>query len=120
MSKDYSGYESINFPPTSAPAPTPSQQATLAGTVITPTPGRVVWFRPNKRSQLADKHPDPFAAIIAFVHSDRMVNLGVFGRDGRTIAKQNVILVQEGDDIPTTDYCQWMPYQLGQAKKHGS
>ena len=62
----------------------------------------------------------PFAATVAYVHSDRMVNLSYFDHDGLGWSQTSVPLVQEGDEKPVGMYCEWMPYQLGQAKKHAS
>lgn len=81
---------------------------------ITPTVGRIVWFVPR------GSEPDlqPLAAIVTYVHNDRLVNLAWFSADGHSYRAENTILVQEGDDKPDADYCKWMPYQIGQAKKH--
>ena len=55
----------------------------------------------------------PHAAIITHVHSDRMVNLCVFDKNGNPLPKTSVPLVQPGDAEPTGyDYCRWMPYTL--------
>jgi hypothetical protein len=85
-------------------------------TVIVPTVGRVVWFE--------QMTPDVFpgsdktrAAIVAHVWSDRMVNLAVFDANGNIHSRTSVPLVQDGDEVPVTMHCKWMPYQLGQAKK---
>jgi hypothetical protein len=90
--------------------------------IITPTVGRVVWYTP------ADGAPEgynnggqPFAALVAYVHSDRMVNLAVFDHNGVAQSRTSVPLVQEGDPKSVGGYyCEWMPYQIGQAKKHAS
>lgn len=89
--------------------------------MIVPTVGRVVWLY---HGGLADVLQDvqPRAAIVAFVHSNRCVNLAAFGTDGKNYGLTNVTLIQEGDDPPQGDespvFCCWMPYQIGQAKKH--
>ncbi len=79
--------------------------------IITPTVGRVVWyyeFAGNK----------PRAATIADVFNDRLVNLTVHDYDGTTRACTSVSLVQPGDEIvPGSYFCEWMPYQKGQAAK---
>lgn len=82
--------------------------------VIKPTVGRVVWFR---------FQPDlsPLAAIVAHVWSDSCVNLAIFGQDGVPMSNPptSVRLIQEGETPPVgCCYCEWMPYQIGQAKKH--
>lgn len=82
--------------------------------MIKPTVGRVVWFRPMSASE----NPQPLAAIIAFVHDDKTVNLAVFDRNGESYPLEGVQLIQEGE-MPCRPggYCEWMPYQKGQAAK---
>ena len=97
--------------------------------MIKPTVGRVVWYYPSTTAypEITDKSgrpiatsgDQPLAALVASVHNDRLVNLGGFDADGRTFSRLSVILMQEGDQVPKTgSYCTWMPYQIGQAKKH--
>lgn len=76
-----------------------------------PTVGRVVLY-----------HPKPgviHAALIAYVHSDTMVNLAAFDNNGNPYGQTSVELV--APDAPSTpefgSYCQWMPFQVQQAKK---
>jgi hypothetical protein len=79
--------------------------------MIVPTVGRVVWFwKDTKQSQ-------PLAAMIAFVHNDRMVNLGYLTAEGAHIGAMSVPLIQEGDERPARRFCEWLPYQKGQAAK---
>lgn len=92
-------------------------------TTIPPTVGRVVWFYPSTNSaQAGFASPDegrPLAAIIARVWNDRMVNLTVFDANGVPHSRTSVPLVQDGQDAPALGYyASWMPYQIGQAKKH--
>lgn len=80
--------------------------------MIKPTVGRIVLFHPGV--------PGPantLAAIVAFVHSDSMVTLTVFGADGSPRSEQSVPLVQQNEESPGHRWCEWMPYQLGQAAK---
>jgi hypothetical protein len=85
--------------------------------IITPTVGRVVWFVPH--GSLIDEKFQPCAAIVAYVHSDRLVNLTVFAHNGGSRPETSVTLVQEGDNKPESGhYCKWMPYQIGQAQRH--
>lgn len=79
--------------------------------MIKPTVGRVVWYRPEG--------PDgpTQAALVAFVHSDSMVNLAVFDNNGCHSSRTSVPLVHDGAPIPVGSYCEWMPYQKGQAAK---
>jgi hypothetical protein len=90
--------------------------------MIVPTVGRVVWFYQNGlRDTLTEKQPR--AAIIAFVHNDRCVNLAVFDRNGKSFGLTSITLIQEGDDAPSKgdlSFCCWMPYQIGQAKAAGA
>ena len=83
--------------------------------MIQPTVGRVVWARvagdPNDQQ--------PMAATIAYVHSDMMVNLSVTNHTGHVSPFTSVPLVQDGGaEKPGIGmYCEWMPYQIGQARK---
>jgi hypothetical protein len=80
--------------------------------MIKPTIGRIVWFHPTSRPE------QPLAAIIVYVNSDISVNLTAFGSDGIPAPVRGVLLVQQDEDVPTTgSYCEWMPYQKGQAAK---
>ena len=84
--------------------------------MIKPTIGRIVWFRPAGHAADAQ----PLAAIIAHVWSDTCVNLAVFSPNGQPMANPptSVLLLQEGNERPTGgNFCEWMPYQIGQAKK---
>ena len=83
--------------------------------MITPTVGRVVWFYPSSGQDYPGK-PGPLAAHIAFVHSDRMVNLMVIDANGNPHPETRVPLVQPEDEQPGGMFCQWMPFQKVQAK----
>lgn len=85
--------------------------------MITPTPGRIVWFFPSLEAG-RDPNGQPLAAILAKVISERCVNLTVSHGDGTTYAAQNVQLLQDDDAVPETAYACWMPFQKGQAAKH--
>lgn len=78
--------------------------------MIQPTVGRMVHFYIGQGSE-------PNAAIIAHVHNDRMVNLCVIDEGGGTTGVSSVPLVQEDDEKPLSYFCEWMPYQKGQAAK---
>lgn len=83
--------------------------------MITPTIGRVVWY--HKPGSTLEQQPN--AAIISYVLSDSWVNLVVFDEYGVAHGESNVRLFQGGDEVrPSGHYCEWMPYQIGQAKKH--
>ncbi len=85
--------------------------------LISPTIGRVVWFyRGGVQHALAKEQPH--AALVAYVHSARCVNLACFDANGVPYPSTSVTLVQDSDAVPTAgSYCTWMPYQLDQAKK---
>lgn len=85
--------------------------------MIQPTVGRVVWYRQVGSLELEQWSEQPMAATVAFVYSDRMVNLSVTDHAGQQHAVTSVPLVQEGDPKPLGSYCEWMPYQKGQAAK---
>ena len=91
-------------------------------TIITPTVGRIVWYHPGqvKPAGFISDRAAPCAAIVTYVHHDRMINLVAFDQNGGMHPRNSVQMYQEND--PTTDepveYAEWMPYQLGQAKKH--
>lgn len=86
--------------------------------MISPTISRVVWFNPGA----SDKHlvsDQRLAALVTYVHSDRIVNLAVFDANGNNHARISVALMQD-DDIgdPDRPFCEWMPFQKGQAAKY--
>lgn len=90
--------------------------------IIKPAVGRVVWFHPSKNSAESgfSRHTEgePYAAIVAHVHSDTMVNLSVFDANGVTHSRTSVTLVQGDADAPAYGfYAEWMPFQKGQAAK---
>lgn len=83
-------------------------------TIIEPTPGRIVWFWPEGESP----NQKPQAAIVVGVQGTRLVNLMAFSYWGEPATHLDVPVIQEGDPKPRQRYATWMPYQLGQAKKH--
>ncbi len=85
--------------------------------MIKPTVGRVVWYRAHPEDHRKSIDAQPCAAIIAYVHSDELVNLMVIGHDGVAFSKADVTLVQEEGETVEAGWCQWMPYQKGQAAK---
>jgi hypothetical protein len=86
--------------------------------VIQPTIGRVVLFHPStNESDPKFAGQSVCAAIIAKVWSDTCVNLAVFDGNGAPHSKTSVLLIQDGDETPAGYYCEWMPYQKGQAAK---
>jgi hypothetical protein len=87
--------------------------------MIKPTIGRVVWFHPGANDPHKFGPQDqPRAALVSYVWSDRLVNLTVSSPNGETYGATSVVLVQEGDATPKDYYCEWMPFQKGQAAKY--
>lgn len=76
--------------------------------MIKPEPGRVVHVR--FRTDRPDEQP--LAATVAYVHNDRMVNVGFLDRSGKHGNLTSVRLLQD-DDKPQGENCwaEWMPYQ---------
>ncbi len=85
--------------------------------MIQPSLGRVVWFTPYESDTMARDNSGRCAALVTYVHSDRMVNLAVFDGNGNHHPKTSVKLLQEEDERPTSGFCEWMPFQLGQAQR---
>ena len=89
--------------------------------MIEPTVGRVVLYHPAVDDpggmHLSEPTKDVHAAIICYVWDNTSVNLAVFDSNGVPYARTSIYLLQEGNERPVGPYCEWMPYQLGQAKK---
>lgn len=79
--------------------------------MIEPTVGRVVWYweEPNQKQ--------PMKADIARINSDGTINIGGLNEFGYHFARQSIPLWQGDGDKPKGRYCEWMPYQKGQAAK---
>lgn len=82
-------------------------------TKIEPTIGRVVWFWPP--APLRDSQPR--AATIASVLNNGRVNIGYLDWNGVHRNAVEVLLVQDGEPRPADGFCEWMPYQKGQAAR---
>lgn len=85
--------------------------------MIKPTVGRVMWFR---YAGLNKEETQPCAAIVSHVNLNDTVNVAVFDVGGVHYNEVNVPVHQEGDEIPNFNYVEWMPYQIGQAKKESA
>jgi len=85
--------------------------------MIKPTVGRVVLYKARGTMLYPGAGEDFQAAIICRVCSDSRVNLVVFDAVGKPMGMTSVLLVQPEDVVPASDYCTWMPYQVGQAAK---
>lgn len=81
--------------------------------MIKPTVGRIVWYRTGAPTQEA-----PWAAIVTYVHDDRHINIIGFDPMSHSFPAHYLTLCQENEPRPEGPYAEWMPYQIGQAKKH--
>jgi hypothetical protein len=81
--------------------------------MIKPTVGRVVWYWLGAHTP----QREPLAAMVAAVITDSIVNLSVIDAEGNQFGAKGVPLVQDGEKPPAMAYCEWMPYQKGQAAK---
>ena len=86
--------------------------------MIRPTNGRQVWYHPNGTFLSVDGDKgQPLAATVVHVWGDNCVNLVVLDAEGRAIPLTSVRLLADGETPPTIGaYCDWMPFQKGQAK----
>ena len=93
--------------------------------VIAPTIGRRVWYWPSQEDFLSPQYEvnmgslnanQAFDAGVIFVHNERTVNLLVTDHLGHSHARGSVELWQGDMDRPSGAYCEWMPFQKGQAK----
>lgn len=85
--------------------------------MIKPVVFRMVHFFPSHfEGQPASDQP--YAAIVCYVHSDRMINVCAFTENGQPFGACSVQLLQDDDKPPTTGYyARWGDYQKGQAAK---
>lgn len=81
--------------------------------MIKPTVGRVVHFWQHGSSH--GTHDQPEMAQIVYVHSDRCVNLVIHDHVGVARPQTSVELLQDDDPRPDWSFCEWMPFQKGQA-----
>jgi hypothetical protein len=77
--------------------------------MIKPTIGRDVLFWPARYHSGIVKGGQPFAAKIAYVHSDTTVSLGYFDSNGVNFNAANVRLWQGDDDRPLNGFCEYPP-----------
>jgi hypothetical protein len=93
--------------------------------MIKPTVGRKVWYRPSQFDQsgegmMVTNSDQPLDATIVAVASDEIINLVVFDAVGKQFVRLSTPLMQEGAGSTAGGYAEWMPYQVGQAKKQES
>lgn len=95
--------------------------------MIKPTVGRVVLLTisagyATKNHLACSDSSQPLAAQITYVHNDRMVNLTAWDHNGKQFGVTSVRLLQDDEVAPeltgSSFYCEWMPYQKGQAAKN--
>ncbi len=84
--------------------------------MIKPTIGRKVWYWAHTPSE-GYENAQPEDATVVFVFSESMVNLRVTDHSGNSRPETSVFLWQGEGSQPDTRHAQWMPYQVGQAKK---
>jgi hypothetical protein len=89
--------------------------------MIQPTVGRVVLLFANEPKYdfgfcfVAGK---PHAALVTAVHSDTLVNVVAFDANGKSFPFTSIELKQAEDQKTYGNFwCEWMPYQKGQAAK---
>lgn len=88
---------------------------------IEPTTGRVVLYFPSEldiKRGMVQYGEKPMDAHIVFVWSDYTVNLAVFDHAGNLFQRASVPINVETGSINPSPRAEWMPYQVGQAKKH--
>lgn len=96
-------------------------------TKIIPTVGRKVWYFPSTDQfdddttmiqHKRDGEVQPLDATVIAVYADDIVNLSIFDIHGHIFCRRNVKLLSDGERRPSMGrYAEWMPYQIGQAKK---
>jgi hypothetical protein len=89
------------------------------GFLIQPTNGRIVNYHPSEddRRRMTIHGDGPLAAMIVHVWSDTCVNLVVYDSQGVGRGRSSVTLHQDEGPCSASPYCEWMPYQKGQAAK---
>lgn len=86
--------------------------------MIKPTVGRMVHFHPARGDPIVHDGVQPLSGQIAYVHNDRLVNLGVLDKNGVLHPRTSVPLLQDDDAAQAgTAHAKWMDYQRGQAAK---
>lgn len=87
---------------------------------IVPTLGRVMWFVPfedfQHHSGVKLYKGQRYTAHVCFVHGENSVNVMVIDSSGKSYGMTCVHVKQADAPEPKgIDYCEWMPYQVGQA-----
>lgn len=84
--------------------------------MIKPQVGRVVLYWQHGKTQ-KDAGEKPFAAQIAHVWTDRMINIGYLDSNGNGRNATRVKLIQDGDAIPEFAFCEWPEHSILQAQR---
>ncbi len=88
-------------------------------TPIKPTVGRVIYVRSPGLNMGTGPDSQPFAALIAYVFSDTLINVGGIDNNGVPFNLTSVQLIPSTDDHPALPcefpFAYWMPYQIGAA-----
>ena len=84
--------------------------------MIKPSIGRVVWVY-NRPGFGSTDQPEP--ALISYIWSDTLINVGGFDHDGQPFSATSLELFQgvAGEGPKDRPYAAWMPYQQAQAQK---
>lgn len=86
--------------------------------MIKPTVGRVVLYKPHSHERFAgDDGSQRWPAIVTNVWGDTCVNLTVFNPNGEAVGGRTSVMLAQDDQEPQDGWCEWMPYQKGQAAK---
>ena len=90
--------------------------------MIRPTVGRVVLVhRFNPDLTPVSDQPEP--ALVSYVHSDSLINVGGVDANGKPFAITSLRLLQYDDEVghPVGDaYAEWMPYQKMKAAEEAA
>jgi hypothetical protein len=92
---------------------------------IKPTNGRIVWFYPA----IGDPAFPPitpeyraerggYAAMVTWCHNDGTISVLAADGAGNPHGRRLLPLRQDDEPDPEGAFCEWMPYQRGQAAKH--
>lgn len=85
--------------------------------MIKPTVGRVVLYKPHSHERFAgDDGSQRWPALVTNVWSDTCVNLAVFDPNGNSAGGRTSVFLAQDQDAQD-GWCEWMPYQKGQAAK---
>lgn len=90
--------------------------------MIRPTVGRVVLVR-RFNPDLTPVSYQPEPALVSYVHSDSLINVGGVDANGKPFAITSLRLLQDDDEVdhPVGDaYAEWMPYQKQKAAEEAA